>query len=222
MIKVRIWDLPTRVFHWMLALTMVASVVSAKIGGNAMVWHFRFGYLMAALLIFRLVWGLIGGRWSRFSSFLYTPRAVLAYLRGQRDPQDLWEVGHSPAGALSVFALLAVLLLQVATGLVADDDISNIGPLNRYVSSAVAGKATGWHGHWGQWIIIALVVLHIAAIVYYTRVKRKQLVGPMLHGDKHLAVAVDPSRDTWGTRITAALVWLLGLGVMWWVSLQSL
>ena len=84
---VRVWDLPTRLFHWVLAVTIVGSIVSAKVGGNAMVWHMRLGYLVFTLLAFRLVWGFVGGRWSRFGSFLYSPAALLQYLRRASPPQ---------------------------------------------------------------------------------------------------------------------------------------
>lgn len=180
----RVWDLPTRLFHWTLAALVLCSVVSAKIGGSAMVWHTRFGYAVAALLLFRLAWGLVGGRWSRFASFVYGPGSLLRYLRGQSRPDDHHEVGHSPLGALSVFALLAWLLVQVGTGLVSDDEISFIGPLNRFIDPALGLEATGWHKHWGEIGIYVLVGLHIAAIAFYVAFKGKQLVGPMLGGDK--------------------------------------
>ena len=111
---VRIWDLPTRLFHWALAACVIGLVITAKVGGNAMEWHFRLGYAVLALLVFRVVWGLIGGRWSRFSAFLYSPARLVRYLRGNAHPED--SAGHSPLGALSVFALLAVLGAQVGTG----------------------------------------------------------------------------------------------------------
>lgn len=88
---VRVWDLPTRLFHWSLAATTIALVATAKLGGNAMEWHLRLGYVMLALLVFRLVWGLMGGRWSRFASFLYSPTRLWRYLRGGGED----DVGHS-------------------------------------------------------------------------------------------------------------------------------
>ena len=127
-IAVRVWDLPTRAFHWMLALCIVGSVISAKIGGNAMVWHFRFGYVVFTLLAFRLLWGLVGGRWSRFASFVYAPGTVFATCAGRRRADEHLDVGHNPLGSLSVFALLGFLALQVATGLVADDEIASRRP----------------------------------------------------------------------------------------------
>ena len=215
---VRVWDLPTRIFHWVLALTLVASVVSAKIGGNAMVWHIRFGLLVMTLLVFRLIWGLVGGRWSRFASFIYAPATLVRYLRGLSLPGEHLEVGHNPLGSLSVFALLAMLVLQVATGLVADDEIATTGPLNRFVSSASASLASGWHKDWGQWIIIGLAGLHVAAVVYYAAHKRVDLVRPMLHGDKQLPHGTPASADGARQRVRAVLIVTVCAVVAYWVS----
>jgi cytochrome b len=217
---IRIWDLPTRVFHWVLALTIVGSVVTAKIGGNAMVWHFRFGYLVLTLLAFRLLWGFIGGRWSRFASFVYAPGAVLDYLRGRSAPDAHHDVGHSPLGALSVFALLVVLAVQVGTGLVADDEIASVGPLNRFVATATGLSATAWHKNYGEWLVLVLVALHVLAIVYYRVAQRRDLVGPMVRGDKLLAPGVPASLDGAAQRLlAAAIVIACGAGVAWLVSL---
>ena len=139
-----------------------------------------------ATAVLRQAWGLVGGRWSRFASFIYAPGTVLRYLRGQARPGEHLDVGHNPLGSLSVFALLGVLAVQLATGLVADDEIASVGPLNRFVSSALASSATGWHKNWGQYVVLGLVGLHIAAIVFYAVAKRQNLVGPMLGGDKPL------------------------------------
>ena len=215
---VRVWDLPTRIFHWVLALTIVGSVASAKIGGNAMVWHFRFGYMVFTLVAFRVVWGLVGGRWSRFSSFLYAPGTVLRYLRGQSRADEHHDVGHNPLGSFSVFALLGVLALQVASGLVADDEIANVGPLNRFVSGALAGRATHWHKDYGQWILLALVALHVAAILYYLLGKRRNLVRPMLVGDKALPAGTPAAADGATNRLLALLLAALCAGGVSWVA----
>jgi cytochrome b len=201
----RVWDLPTRLFHWALAVCVIGSIASAKIGGNAMVWHFRFGYAIFALLAFRLIWGFVGGRWSRFASFVRGPGTVLRYLRGQQLPGEHLDAGHNPLGALSVLALLAFLAIQVATGLVADDEIANSGPLVRFVSGATSQLATGWHTDVGQWILIALVVLHLAAIGVYAW-RGQRLVGPMLTGDKALPAAVPASADSTRQRLLALLI----------------
>jgi len=223
--RLRVWDLPTRLFHWILTASLVGSVVSAKIGGAAMVWHFRLGYLVLALLAFRLAWGLVGGHWSRFHRFIYSPGTAWRYVRGQERPGEHLDVGHSPLGALSVFALLAILAVQVGTGLVADDEIANIGPLNRFVSGETAASATAWHKEWGQWILLALVGLHVAAVVFYTAIRRKPLLAAMWHGDKPWADGpaspMPPaSRDGMAQRLLAlALAAAAGAGAAWVASL---
>ncbi len=214
--SVRIWDLPTRIFHWVLAASVVALVVTAKIGGNAMEWHLRLGHGVLALLVFRIVWGLIGGRWSRFTAFVYSPMRVLRYVRGTPHPQD--SIGHSPLGALSVFALLAVLVAQVSTGLLSDDEIAFAGPLTRFVSNAWVGQATWYHKEVGQYLVLGLVGLHVLAILFYTLARKQRLVGPMLHGDKVLPALVAPSRDDTISRAAAAVLLALSGLLAWWVS----
>jgi cytochrome b len=214
---VRVWDLPTRIFHWLLAAAVIGLVVTGKVGGGAMVWHFRLGYLVLGLLAFRLLWGLVGGHWSRFARFLYGPGALLRYLRGRSRPDEHHDVGHSPLGALSVFALLGLLAVQVGTGLVADDEIANVGPLNRLVSGATAAAATAWHKEYGQWLLIALVVLHVAAILFYRLAKGRDLVGPMLAGDKPLPAGTPASADGLGTRLLAVALAAACAALVTWV-----
>jgi len=220
--NVRVWDLPTRVFHWVLALCIVGSLISGTIGGNALEWHLRLGYVVFTLIVFRLIWGLVGGHWSRFRSFLYGPGALLRYLRGASRDDEHHEVGHSPIGALSVFALLALLAVQVGTGLFADDEIATTGPLNKFVSSATGLALTSWHKSWGRWLIVALIVLHIAAILFYLLRRKRNLIVPMLNGDKQLHPSVPAAADSLATRALAlVLVALCGLGVSWLVGLGS-
>jgi cytochrome b len=190
---VRVWDLPTRAFHWLLAACVIGSVISAKVGGNALVWHFRLGYVVFALILFRLIWGVVGGRWSRFANFLYAPATTLRYLRGQSRPGEHLDVGHNPLGAFSVFGLLAVLAAQVGTGLFADDEIASTGPWIKFVSGATSLALTHWHKRYGQWLVLGLVLLHIAAIVYYRVRKKENLVRAMLTGDKPLGPDVPAS-----------------------------
>ncbi len=215
---VRIWDLPTRLFHWLLAICVVGAVVSAKVGGNAMEWHFRLGYCVLALLAFRLLWGFAGGHWSRFARFVYSPATLWRYLRGRPTPGVLADVGHSPLGALSVWALFAVLAVQAGTGLVADDEIINTGPLVRFVSGAASSLATGWHKSYGQWLVLGLVGLHVAAVGYYAVVRRKTLIRPMISGDKHVLGDVPPSADTVRTRVLAMVLMAACAAAVAWVA----
>lgn len=212
---VRVWDLPTRLFHWLLALVVISAVVSGYL--DALEWHMRFGLVACGLLIFRIVWGFVGGRWSRFASFAYGPATVKRYLRGESRPDEHHDVGHNPMGSFSVFALLALLVVQVATGLVADDEVSTTGPLNKFVANATAQKATSWHHEVGQWLIVLLVVLHIGAIVFYKVKKQKNLVPPMLNGDKLLPPGTPASADGLASRLLALVLFVLAFGVVGWI-----
>lgn len=207
MVTVRIWDLPTRLFHWLLVLGFVGLVITGNVGGNAMVWHFRFGYGVFSLLLFRLVWGFLGGRWSRWSQLPLGLPSMQRYLRGQAHAP--LRAGHNPLGSWSVLALLFFLSLQVGTGLFSDDEIANMGPLSGLVSGAWVSLATSWHKHWGKLVLILLVLMHLAAIAWYSWRKRQALVAAMWHGDKVLDEPVTASVDQRSTRWLAVLVWLL-------------
>ena len=216
--KIRVWDLPTRLFHWSLAACIVGLLATGYTGGSAMNWHARIGYAVLTLLLFRLVWGVVGGHWSRFSSFIYSPGNVLNFLRGRPHPDHL--IGHNPLGAGSVFAMLAVLLAQVATGLVGDDESAFTGPLNRFVETSKGLAATWYHKRVGQWLLLALVLLHIGGVLYYLLRRRDNLIKAMIVGDKLLARPAPESQDNAKTRVLAlALLVACGAAVAALVSL---
>ena len=214
---VRVWDLPTRIFHWLLATCVVGSVISAKVGGNAMSWHFRFGYVVFALLAFRLLWGVVGGRWSRFAGFVRGPGTVLRYVRGASQPAEFHDVGHNPLGTLSVLGLIGVLAVQVGTGLFADDEIGSTGPLISLVSGEVSSGLTSWHKTFGQWLIVLLVALHVTAIMFYVLKEKRSLIRPMFSGDKMLPAQTPASADGWRQRLLAALLIGLCAAMVAWV-----
>jgi cytochrome b len=217
---IRVWDLPTRLFHWLLAACVIGLIVTGSVGGNWMNWHLRLGYAVLTLLLFRLVWGFIGGHWSRFASFVYAPSSLLAHLKGRGRPEH--QAGHSPLGALSVFALLALLAAQVGSGLMSDDEIAFFGPLVRFVSGDTVALATGYHKNIGKFIVFALVGLHLLAIAYYKWVKKQGLVRPMVVGDKQVPTPMPSARDTAATRLLAlAVLGLCGAGVAWLVRLGN-
>lgn len=174
--KAYVWDIPTRLFHWSLAACVIGAFLTAKIGGNLMVWHGRLGLVILGLLAFRIVWGFVGSTYARFASFVRGPGAILAYLRGAWQDQ-----GHNPLGALSVLALLGILGLQAATGLFANDDIAFEGYLAPLVGSELSSQLASIHRLMENALIL-LVGLHIGAIVFYARVKKHNLVKPMLTG----------------------------------------
>jgi len=210
--KVRVWDLPTRVFHWALFACVVGLFVTGSIGGNLMVWHMQLGYCVGALLLFRLVWGFIGGKWSRFASFVPTPRRLASYFRGTAKNADL---GHNPLGGMSVLFMLGVLGLQVSTGLVSDDEIAFTGPLYRFVSGEISSLATWYHKDVGKLMVLGLIALHICAILFYQLLRRKRLVQAMLTGDQNTPDPLAPSSaDTPILRAAALVVFLACWGLV--------
>lgn len=211
----RVWDLPTRVFHWALVFSVTGLVITGNVGGNAMPWHFRFGYSVLTLLLFRLTWGLVGGRWSRFASFIYAPSSIIKYLKGDGHPHH--SVGHNPMGAFSVFALLTFLTAQVATGLISDDEIAAAGPLTKFVSNATVSIASGYHTKLGKLFLIVLVLLHVGAILFYLYKKRENLIKPMIHGDKVLPLDVPASRDDAKSRSVALLIFAICATLVYWL-----
>jgi cytochrome b len=214
--RVRVWDLPTRLFHWLLAICLVGLFASAWWPGGAQTLHSRLGYAVLALLLFRLAWGVAGGYWSRWSRMVPSPGRGWRYLLGRGVAQD--RVGHNPLGVWSVFALLVILGAQVTTGLLTDDQIAFTGPLNRFVSADTGLAATDWHKAVGKWLVLGWVGLHLAAIAWHQFGLRHPLVGAMVHGDRELpqdlATGLQHSRDDLTTRLAAAVVFAACVGVV--------
>ena len=183
---IRVWDLPIRLFHWFLVICIVGSFITVNIGGNAMEWHAILGYCILALIIFRILWGLIGSHHARFINFVTSPKVLLSYLSGKTKAG----LGHNPLGALSVLALLFSVGLQAVTGLFANDDIAFEGPFAKYVSNGTVELLTSIH-HQNEKILIILIATHLCAIFYYQKFKGESLIKPMLLGDKE----IDPSEE---------------------------
>ncbi|MBU3602415.1 cytochrome b/b6 domain-containing protein [Polynucleobacter sp. AM-25C3] len=183
---IRIWDLPIRLFHWLLVICIVASFITVNIGGNAMEWHARVGYCVLTLIVFRICWGVIGSHHARFVNFVPSPKGLLAYLSGKTKAG----LGHNPLGALSVVGLLFSVGLQAVTGLFANDDIMFEGPFAKYVSNSTVELLTSIH-YFNEKVLIILIALHLCAILYYQKFKGENLVKPMLLGDKE----IDPSEE---------------------------
>ena len=214
--RIRLWDGPTRLFHWLLVAAVASALTTGLIGGSAMELHGRVGLAIAGLLVFRLAWGFAGNRQARFASFLPTPASLRAYVRGQ------WHgVGHNPLGALSVLALLLLLSLQVASGLFGNDEISFTGPFAARVSEDLSLWLTGWHRRFAN-LLYLLLSLHLAAILFYRLVKKEDLVQAMVTGYKQLPEAHPaqeaPRASKWALLLALALAFaavLLLSGALW-------
>ncbi|WP_114648861.1 cytochrome b/b6 domain-containing protein [Pseudothauera hydrothermalis] len=187
--RIRVWDLPTRLFHWSMVAVVAGAILTGLNGGNMMVHHQRLGVILVGLIAFRLAWGFLGSHTARFGSFVRGPGAIAAYLRGQ------WHgIGHNPLGALSVLALLALFGFQAISGLFANDDIAFEGPLRTLVDKSTSDWITGIHASM-LWWLLALVALHVGAVLFYAHAKKDNLVRPMLTGWKEVDDTVeDPPR----------------------------
>lgn len=215
-----VWDLPVRIIHWLLALAVAGSWLTHALPGDWFTWHRRCGYTVLLLVATRLIWGLLGTRHARFVSFVRGPGTVWRYARSLFSAQTPSYVGHNPLGALMVLALLGLLLAQACTGLFANDDVANTGPLYGYVSDSLSHRLTGWHHRIFNFISVAVAV-HVCAALFYLIVKRDNLIFPMITGRKSaaqvpLAAAIASSRS-WLALLIAALL----ASVLWYVVRQA-
>ena len=192
-LPMRVWDGPVRLFHWVLVALVLTSWISVEFVGNMRV-HMLAGETLLALLLFRLVWGFVGSDTARFARFLKSPFAALRHLMhfGKREPDTV--IGHNEAGGWMVLVLLLVLLAQVATGLIVNNEDSFVeGPLARLVGSEWGAWALTQHGRIFK-VIQILVLAHVAAVILYAVVKRHDLVRPMITGKKRLPAATPQPR----------------------------
>ena len=210
--RIKLWDLPTRLFPWLLAIFVSAALITGNIGGGAIEWHGKIGLVIVGLIVFRVVWGLIGSSHARFASFLPTPAAITAYLRG-----DWRGIGHNPLGALSVLGLLLLVAVQLSTGLFGNDDIAFHGPLFDLIGKDLSDRLTGIHELTSN-ALIALIVLHLAAIAFYGHVKKDKLIKPMITGWKDLAPGEDGESTTGGGAIAFIVALAIALAAVYGAS----
>lgn len=210
----RVWDLPVRLTHWLLVVCVAGSWLTHEAGIEWFAWHRRFGYATLVLVLFRTAWGFVGTRHARFATFVAGPRAIAAYLRGGAREQT---VGHNPLGALSVVAMLALLLLQAVTGLFANDEIASAGPFYGWVAQETSNRITALHHANFDWLL-ALIALHVAAVAWHVRVRRAALVRAMVTGRKEAGLvpareAIDGSRVPLAAAIVLVLIAALALAL---------
>jgi cytochrome b len=198
---IRVWDFPTRLFHWLLVISIIAAYVSNKCGVSYFKYHLWCGYFIIVLVIFRIVWGLVGTYHSRFINFIRNPFSTFKYTRSLLKGKSANYAGHNPLGALMVVALLLGLLVQAISGLFSNDEIFNLGPLYAYVGNELSLRLTSLHRQLFYWIIGA-VTLHIIAVLFHVFIKRDNIVKTMFTGKKnHHTLANDVS-------IKSSKIWL--------------
>ncbi len=208
-----VWDLPVRLFHWLLVLSMIASYVTAKIGFDAMEIHRYLGYWTIGLVVFRILWGFVGPKHARFSSFVRGPAGIWRYAKALGAGTMIESAGHNPLGGLSVILLLALVAFQAGTGLFATDDVVWTGPYYNAVSEGWAERITGWH-KMNFNFILAAVALHLMAIAFYFLVKKQNLVGAMVHGKKYVA---QNDAITKSELVKAIIVIVIAAGLVCWL-----
>ncbi len=182
----RVWDAPVRIFHWLLVLLIVSQIVTVSIGGNAMEYHVLGGYSILTLVLFRIIWGLVGTHHARFVNFVHGPSRVFRYARSLAGAGHEKHAGHNPLGGWSVIAMLVSLVVQVTSGLFADDEIMTTGPLWKYVSNDVAATFTAIHEA-NALLLLTLICIHMGAILFYLVRKKENLIVPMFSGVKNTA-----------------------------------
>jgi cytochrome b len=215
---IRVWDLPTRLFHWTLAVLVALQYATGEFHFLDMRWHFWFGYATLALIAFRVLWGFTGSQTSRFADFLRGPGAVWRYIRSLFSTQPQAHVGHNALGGWSVLALLASVSAQAVSGLFASDEIDTDGPLVAHVSDATVKLMTRMH-HWNENVLLILVGLHVVAIMLYLVVKHDNLIAPMVNGRKRVVQARDLSfASAWAALALFVLCAAAVAALAWWVG----
>ncbi len=217
--KILVWDLPIRLFHWLLMLDIIGLVVTAKLGGNAMEWHARLGYLALGLILFRLIWGVVGSYHARFGHFLRGPQAVMGYAKNLLNKNAEHYLGHNPIGGWSAVAMMASVAFQAVSGLFANDDVLLDGPYVNLIGKEMSDFITKLH-KLNSDLLLILIGVHVAAIAFYYFYKKDNLVKPMVTGQKIIkndasptAIQPETPRPYWVFGLSVSLVGCLTYGV---------
>lgn len=209
-----VWDLPLRLFHWLLVFALVGQWITAELGGSYMDWHFKLGYFTLGLVMFRLCWGFVGTRYAKFSQFIQSPRATWLSLKNIMNRKVPREVGHNPVGGLLVPTVIILVLLQGTSGLFVTDDILYSGPYNSSVSAELQSTFE-WIHHTAFYVLLAFIVVHVLAIVWHQWFMNHAVVGAMVHGKKSVSPEQGISSSRWILAIVLAC--LIAAFIYWLV-----
>jgi len=206
--KIRLWDLPTRLFHWGFAAAVLGAIATDLL--ENITWHSYCGYTALVLVVFRIIWGFVGPHHARFSSFVPSVSSLKTFFKDK----TVSPLGHNPLGALSVIAMLLIVLVQATSGLFTDDEISFQGPLSKFLSEDMVKIMNEIH-ETNHVLVYGIVALHLIAIFYYQRIKKNNLIGPMVYGDKEIDPKNQPvdqtlaSKDDVKIRVLAGVLLIL-------------
>ena len=204
---VKIWDLPTRIFHWTLALLILYQLSTSLLGEGPSETHLYVGYVITTLVLFRISWGFYGGTTSKFINFLYAPSTVLNYLF-KKNSQNRQFFGHNPAGGYSVIFILASVAIQTITGMFCDDDIMLAGPLRSLVADDTTSIINQIHSI-NAWFLLGLITLHLVAITWHYFFKKDNIISPMVTGKKNAPATLDQNINVQENLRRAALLLML-------------
>lgn len=187
-VDIKVWDVPTRLFHWLVVVLLVFQAVTGYIGGEIMRWHVISGYAMLTLIVYRILWGFVGSTHARFASFIAGPAATLRFAKRLFSREAVPQVGHNPLGGWNVIILVTCLALQVFSGLFANDGLATEGPLASLVSIDVSTILSHFH-RWNLKVLLVLSGLHVIAVLYHELFKKERLTRAMFTGVKTVPVA---------------------------------
>lgn len=215
--SVLVWDWPIRVSHWLMAFLFTGLIVTGKLQGDLFQYHFYLGYGLSSVIVFRLLYGLYGSKYAKFSQFLKGPKAVFSFMKSMLNGESRVYLGHNPAGGWMVVILLLTLTFQWVSGLFTSDDIFWFGPLNQYASNDWIGQMS-WIHHALPNILLALVGLHIAAVLYHELCLKERLTLAMITGKKRTDIASNFNIKTprWG------VIFSMIIGFSWLIWLWTL
>jgi len=206
-VAIKVWDLPVRLFHWVVTALLILQWVTGKIGGDLMGYHVYCGYTILSLVIFRILWGFTGSTHSRFASFFAGPVATFRFARRLFSREAVPQVGHNPLGGWMVIALIVSLLLQAGSGLFANDGVATAGPLANLIGLEASNKVSDFHDANFK-VLLALATIHVCAVFYHLIFKRENLTPAMFTGVKEVPESLlrhrrEANRDTPPRRVAS-------------------
>lgn len=215
--RVFVWDIYVRLFHWTLVSLIVALFLTAEVFDGGIELHATLGRAVLVLVIFRIVWGVVGSSYARFSQFLRSPFDVLTYARSLFTNKHEFSVGHNPLGGWMVVVLLVVVLSQAILGLFSNDDILFDGPLSYLISKESSDLITGLHSDLFN-ILLVLVALHVSAVIWHKLFKGENLLSAMFSGYKELPSSINAQNATGGGPILAIVLLLVSASMVYWLT----